>query len=174
MLHQSSPKSNRYQEQKQGRLEQAIATLTIGSDPWGIFSVVPSTSKRLEVYVVNIEDGKAVKCQCKGYEHGYQCIHIQATQIYIDALVEDAAATVSIAEAMEEAQSEMEQHIETVAAQAERENMQKLTEHKMSDAYDILGPTKKVTRAAYGTCGHLVKPGHEEHMCGGCYQKSCM
>jgi hypothetical protein len=166
---------NRYQEQKQARINQAISSLTVQSDPWGLFAVVPSTSKKLAVYVVVIEDGEASRCDCPGNkEYGHYCIHLQSTQFYLDAMVEDAAETVTIAEAMEEAQSEMEQHIETVAAQAEHENMQKLTEHKMSDVYDILGPTKKVTGAAYGTCGHLVKPGHEEHMCGGCYQKSCM
>lgn len=173
MLHQSSQKSNRYQEQKHARLEQAIATLSIESDPWGIFSVVPSTTKKHEVHVVNIENGKAVKCRCKGYEYGHYCIHMQATQLYIDALVEDAAETVTMEDAMVEAQEAMEQHIETVAAQAERVNMQKLANHKLAGAYETLAPTKKI-EYAYGTCGHLVKSGHEHEMCGGCYQQMYM
>jgi hypothetical protein len=175
MLHQSSKKSNCYQEQKAARLEQAIATLEIESDPWGIFSVVPSTTKKLEVYVVNIENGKAVKCRCKGYEYGHYCIHMQATDFYLEAMVEDAES-VTLTEAMEEAQAEMEQHIETAATQAERENMQKFADFKLanaSDAYEQLAPTKKV-EYAYGSCGHLVKPGHEGDICGGCFQKMYM
>lgn len=174
MLQQSTKKSNRYQEQKTIRINQAISTLSIGSDPWGLFAVVPSTSKRLAMYVVNIEDGKAVKCNCPGNkEHGYVCVHMIAVQFYIDAMVDDAAETVTMVEAMAEAQATIEEHIETVAAEAEKRNMQKWAEHKLANAYEQLAPTKKI-EYAYGTCGHLVKPGHEEHMCGGCDQRMYM
>lgn len=170
MLHQSSQKSNRYQEQKHARLEQAIATLSIESDPWGIFSVVPSTTKKHEVHVVNIENGKAVKCRCKGYEYGHYCIHMQATQLYIDALVEDAAETVTMEDAMVEAQEAMEQHIETVAANAEKVNMQKFADYKLANAanaYEQLAPTKKTTGQTI--CPHCHKPDINFERYGRCY-----
>jgi uncharacterized Zn finger protein len=185
MLHQSSQKSNRYQEQKAARIAQAISTLEIKSDPWGIFAVMPSTSKKLAVYVTVIEDGKASRCDCPGNkEYGHYCVHMIATQTYLDALVEDAES-VTLAEAMEEAQAEMEAYaeeaiaedevdIEEVAAEAERENMRKLAEHKLASTYEEIGPTKQITSAVIGSCGHWVKPGHEHEMCGGCYQKSYM
>jgi NADH pyrophosphatase NudC (nudix superfamily) len=170
-------KINRYQEQKQARIAQAISTLEVKSDPWGIFAVMPSTTKKHTVYVVVIEDGKASRCDCPGNkEYGHVCVHMIATQFYIDALVEDAAETVTMEEVMEEAQAEMEQHIEEVAIQAERENMQKLADFKLanaSDAYEQLALTKKI-EYAYGACDHLVKLGHEHDICGGCYQRMYM
>jgi hypothetical protein len=181
MLHQSSQKSNRYQEQKQARINQAISTLEVKSDPWGIFAVMPSTTKKLTVYVVAIEDGKAARCDCPGNkQYGHYCVHMIATDLYLDALVEDAAEVVTLTEAMAEAQAEMEEFVESqvdaeeVAAEAERENMQKLVEYKMSNVYDAIGPTKKITSAVIGSCGHWVKPGHEHEMCGGCYQRMYM
>jgi hypothetical protein len=158
MLHQSSKKSNnRYQEQKAIRIAQAISTLEVKSDPWGIFAVMPSTTKKHTVYVTVIEDGKASRCDCPGNkEYGHNCVHMIATQFYLDAMVEDAES-VTMTDVMEEVQAVMEQHIEMVAAAAERENMQKLADFKLanaSDAYEQLAPTKKI-EYAYGTCGHL-------------------
>lgn len=158
MLHQSSTKRNRYQEQKALRLNQAISNLTIESDIFGLFSLVPSTTNRLDIYAVVIEDGRAVRCTCKGCkEHGYYCIHMQATQFVLDAMIEDANSPTPDEE----------------AAIAEERNMQKLALYKESiahNAYECLAPTKDVTHA-YGCCGHIVKPQHAGELCGSCLCK---
>jgi hypothetical protein len=42
---------------------------------------------------------------------------------------------------------------------------------EIGDAYEIAANTKNVQQAVYGSCGHLVKPGQEGDLCGGCYQR---
>lgn len=169
MLQQSSPKRNRYQEQRQARINQAISSLEIGADPWGVFAVVPSTTKKYTVYVVNIEEGKAVKCNCPGNkEYGRVCVHLIATDYYLDALVEDAESV-----AIEDAQAVAFAEYDVVGAALQVVNQYE-ADTTVGDAYEILAPTKQVSSAAYGTCGHLVKPGHEHEMCGGCYQRMYM
>ncbi len=73
-----------YYQRKEARIQAAMATLTINTDIFGTFALVPSTSKRIGVYSVTInETGKvpfAERCTCPGNaEHGCRCTHMIAT-----------------------------------------------------------------------------------------------
>jgi hypothetical protein len=61
-------------------------------------------------------------------------------------------------------------HAEAVEAQRTAKASDITYEQAVEQAYAQLGATKNVQVATYGSCGHLVKPGMEHDMCGGCYQ----
>lgn len=73
-----------YYQHKEARIQAAMGTLTINTDPFGTFALVPSTSNSIDTYSVTInETGKvayAERCTCPGNaEHGCICIHVLAT-----------------------------------------------------------------------------------------------
>jgi hypothetical protein len=75
---------NTYYQHKEARVQQALASMTINTDPFGTFALVPSTSNCIDVYSVTInETGKvayAERCTCPGNaEHGYRCTHMIST-----------------------------------------------------------------------------------------------
>ena len=83
MLHQKSVKYNRYYAQKEQRIQQSIATLSIDMIGDATFARVPSTSNSFTTYIVDIdESGKvpvATDCDCVGRkEFGKECVHFIA------------------------------------------------------------------------------------------------
>lgn len=95
-----------------------------------------------EEYCTTLVNGHATGCTCAARS---RCKHM------------------AHAEAKEQARTA---HVEAVAAAGD-----KSYEQAVNEAYAQLGVTKKVSTATYGTCGHLVKQGQENDVCGGCYQR---
>jgi hypothetical protein len=95
-----------------------------------------------EEYCTTVVNGRATGCSCPARK---PCKHM------------------AHAEAKEQARTTP---VEAAAIAGDR-----TYEQAVSKAYEALGATKNVQTAVYGSCGHLVKPGQEHDLCGGCYQR---
>lgn len=98
-----------------------------------------------EEYCTTVVSGHATGCSCPARRACKHMAHAEA---------KEAARTA---------------HVEEIAKEGD-----KSYEQAVEQAYAELASTKKVTGpvtypSAYGTCGHLVKPGYEDDLCGGCY-----
>jgi hypothetical protein len=108
-------------------------------------------------YFVRVKNGIGT-CTCESRK---PCYHISAI----------ASITLPTVEEMEQALAA--NRVGTISID---EALSPVVEYakEIDNPYEILGPTKQITSAVIGSCGHWVKPGHEHEMCGGCYQRMYM
>jgi len=115
--------ANKYQEQKEARIQSALDTMVIESDSFGTYATVPSTSNKNNSYIVNIDESEripvATDCNCKGNaEFGHTCVHMQA----VDRLFTRVCArpVVTVGEAITAANEDVRATIEAVAVAGDR------------------------------------------------------
>jgi hypothetical protein len=159
MLHQKTVSHKQYNAQKEQRIAYAERMLSIDMDERGTFAIVPSTSST-GTYRVDIDEEsqrvpQATACECKGNkEFGHTCIHMQATQRLFNRVCARPVATpdqfvkgfepetdlvtaCTVSEAVTDADTQV------------RINEQQAKRDAVSNPYDVLAPTKQVSREAY-------------------------
>jgi len=138
---------NKYQEQKETRIQSAIDTLVIESDDMGTYATVPSTSGSSTVYIVSIDESGpipvATDCNCVGHaDYGHTCVHMQAVD-RLFARVCVSRPLVSIGEVMTAAN-------EQVRANIEAEEMASDRSYNEAVGYaEVINPRTGMTDAKY-------------------------
>jgi len=112
---------------------------------------------RNEKYFVIINLNGETSCkkangeECLGHKHTGRCYHVTAVR-----------------NANLPTYAELVMTPDEIAAVAEERNMQKLA--TIRNVYEMVGDPR--IEAVYSNeCGHLVKQGHENKVCGGCWQR---
>jgi hypothetical protein len=117
------------------------------------------TNDQEEVYFVVIASNGKTSCRSKK-PHGKECAgHSSTGHCYHVAAVLSANLP---------AYQELVMTPDEIAAVAEEHNMQKLAD--LRNVYEVVGDPRIEPTYSH-ECGHLVKAGHEDEMCGGCCQK---
>lgn len=111
---QTATKRNRYQEQKEARIEWAMDHLSIDTIGDATFATIPSTSGKAKAYTVDIDESGvvpcAVKCDCPA--NCVECVHYQAVNRFfqrIHSLMHPVVVEVTtpVAEVMADADTAM-------------------------------------------------------------------
>lgn len=170
------------EQERQARIEKCLEYLQVCYVPamtrsgYQAYAAVNSTSTTGRRYLVFIDESGdipvAERCNCAAT---VRCIHMDSVDLYYQRI----AALFSHDEQEETAEPEQPAGIEVNALLLKNRQLYRSGQWNengelipvsevMPNEYDILGPTKKVSHAAYGCCGHLVKFEDAGELCGAC------
>lgn len=159
MLHQKSVSHKQYYAQKEQRIQQAIAALSIDMIGDATFARVPSTSNSFTTYIVDIDESSkvpvATNCDCKGHkEFGKECVHMISVnrffaRIYTKPEINLCLFVKSFSPEQDLVTACSVAEVEAMADTQVRVNEQQAKRDAISNPYDVLAPTKQVSREQY-------------------------